>query len=202
MARVVKTVGPRGYRPKYGVTETGEVIELYPGEWIKETGGGDTFNHDFLNVKDTDVPYVLSGKNPYTGKTDAERIAWLTEEMRKMQLVATAYAGKIKELAKDEPDLSAVVSTSLVLVGGKILKAAPIPGAILAGAGLIIKWMSTSGQTQRLAAKKERILEWAGTITILQDQYAKYAKEIQSIQNKKYIKMGLIAAIFAVLYYY
>ncbi len=203
MARIVRTLGPRGYRPKYAVTDEGKVIELYEGPLIPQAGAGssDSYNDEFVNIASDDLPSFLTGQDIYKGTTDAERIIWLKDQMTKMQSVALVYVEKIKDMAKGEPDLAKIVASALVLVGGKLLKAQPVVGAIVAGAGLIVQFLSKSTSDKILAYKKEKILKWSAILTTLQNQYVLYDNELKGLEAKKYIKAGLIVAIVAVLAY-
>lgn len=201
MARIVRTVGPRGYRPQYGVTEDGAVIELYSGPPIKieNSGSSEIYNWDFLNINESNLPFVLSNLGKYSGNSDSERILWLQDQMKKMEAVAKIYAGKIKEISEGEPDLAKVVSSSLVLVGGKLLTAAPPAGAIVAGVGLIIQFLSSSRSKEILEFKTKKVLEWSAIIQVLQKQYKAYQDEIDSINMKSLLSIvGVLLVSFLI----
>lgn len=195
---IVSTMGPRGYKPKYGVTDSGNVIELYSGALIPTGGSTEVYNWGFVNISDEDMPFFLSSLGAYTGSTDAERIAWLQDQMIKMETLAKVYAGKIREISEGEKDLADAVASALVLVGGKLLVAFPPAGALVFGVGLLIKFLQSSNAKKILEFKLSKIKEWTAIIKTLQDQYILYNQEIESLQNKK--KYTMIAIILGVIY--
>lgn len=204
MATIVSTYGPRGYKPKYGVTSDGTTVELYSGPLIKDTGTGGSsvpYNYDYLNLSDSDLPFYMSSLGAYKGTTDAERIAWLQDQMLKMQKVALIYLNKIKEISADEPDLAKVVSSSLVVVGGKLLVAAPPAGVLVFGVGLVIKFLSSSTAKKILEFKTKKVLEWSAIIKMLQDNYILYGNEIKGLQNKRtFTIVGVLGLLFLLIY--
>lgn len=180
---IVKSYGPRGYLPKYGIDETGKTVELYPGDLIKTTNEpNETYNHDLLNISRDDEPDLLTGANTYTGTTDTERIAWLIEQMRRLQVAYSMYLQKVQDMAKTESTLAATVGTVLTATATGLIKTNPAAALFLGVPGVLVKFLSSQTAKKIQAFKLEKIKEWAAIMAGLEQQYAAYQKELDGLQ--------------------
>lgn len=186
MSKVIATIGPRGYKPKYALLEDGSRVELYEGPLIKIQNYNYDYiiNDDFVNINKTDLPDYLSAVDSYYGSTDGEREIWLKNQIKKLQAVAILYYDKVTDFRKDDPDLAAITA-NIVIIGGKALvRANPVVGGVVASFGMIISLLHKAKASEVQEYKAKKIIEWLIVIDELQSEYDRLLLELTLLQYK------------------
>lgn len=204
---IVSTLGPRGYYPKYGINESGQKVELYSGPLLidpdaqKKYKWRERFNVDFLNISRDDEPDLLTGEDSYTGTTESERITWLTEQMRRLQIAYGMYLQKVQEMAKTETSLAASVGTVLTATATGLIKTNPAAALFIGVPGVLVKFLSSANGKKLQAFKVQKITEWAAIMSGMEQQYETYKEELEGYQSKRTLLAVVSAGGLAYLLY-